>query len=174
MCLHKKVMGNFKEHLNKHETKEYFWFQIYKFPFIFYFHFLCNMKIKCWIFDSYLTTWDLNRNYCSFFMLYLYQKSLLWLNYRCRYRTERCKKKLSAPILVKYFFCLATKRWFMLGAIFKHSLQNQCTCSNIRMNLYVYRWKFEYYKKFFLVDNFNYFFNHQKTVSFMNVIICII
>ena len=27
------------------------------------------MEMKCRYFDSQLTTWDLNRNYCSFFML---------------------------------------------------------------------------------------------------------
>ena len=53
-------------------NKRYFQFQIYKFPFIFYFHFLCHIKMKCWSFDPQLTTWNLNRNYCSFIMLKKY------------------------------------------------------------------------------------------------------
>ena len=45
------------------KEKDIFSFKICKFPFIFYFHFLCNMKMKIWYFDLQLIIWDLNRNY---------------------------------------------------------------------------------------------------------------
>ena len=58
----------FQRTVKRKWNKSIFLIQIYKFPFIFYFQFLWNMKMKCWYFDSRLTTWDYNRNYCSFFM----------------------------------------------------------------------------------------------------------
>ena len=72
----KRTIRNFKEQFNENETKGNFEFQIYKFRFIFYFYFLCHIKMNFWYFDQQLKTWDLNRNYCSFFMLKIlsYQK----------------------------------------------------------------------------------------------------
>ena len=52
LCLHKRTVRNFKEQLNEIATKGYCQFQIYKFPFIFYFHFFRHVKMKCWYFDT--------------------------------------------------------------------------------------------------------------------------
>ena len=53
-------------------NKSIFSFQFYKSPFLFYFHFLCHMKMKCWYFDSQFATRGLNRSYCSFFYVKKY------------------------------------------------------------------------------------------------------
>ena len=39
----KNCIGNFNQQLNENETKGYFCFQIYKFSFIFYLHFFCDV-----------------------------------------------------------------------------------------------------------------------------------